>query len=100
MSEDFYPLTQVSDRTDIWVASQYHRPSQEDGFLQIFRRENAPYTEATYQLRGVSIDKEYTFTDADDGTQFTISGKQLLTGGITFRIPQKRTAKLYFYRAN
>ena len=68
--------------------------------MQIFRRENAPYTEATYQLRGVTADKDYTFPDADDGTQFTISGKQLLTEGIPFRIPQKRTAKLYFYRAN
>lgn len=40
--EDFYPLTQISERTDIWSAAQYDRPDKGDGIVQVFRREDAP----------------------------------------------------------
>ncbi|MBP3918362.1 MAG: alpha-galactosidase [Clostridia bacterium] len=95
-SEDFYPLTEVSPRHDIWCAMQFHRPSVGDGVVQVFRRENAPYTNASYILRGLSPDKTYVFRDADGGSA-VFDGKTLLESGFPVEIKERRTAKLYFY---
>jgi len=95
--EDFYPLTQVSDCTDIWCASQFDRLSQNDGIVQIFRRENSPYEVMTLELHAIDESAEYTFTDADGGECIKISGAELKNNGLKISIPEKRTAKIYFY---
>lgn len=96
-SEDFYPLTEISDKTDVWCAFQFDRPSGKDGLMQIFRRENAPYVTACFRLGGILPTADYTFTDADDGSSFTVSGSELTENGLTLTLPTPRTAKLYFY---
>ena len=95
--EDFYPLTEISDRTDIWSAAQYDRPEQNDGIVQVFRREHAPYTDASFTLSAIKADKTYLFRDADTDETQEISGKDLLEKGFSVHIPKKRTAKIYFY---
>lgn len=97
MNEDFYPLTQPTDRLDVWCASQFDRPSQGDGCVQIFRREDAPYETASYVLRGLDAQSSYVFTDADDGSEQVFDGAQLLSSGLRVTIPEKRTSRLYFY---
>ena len=77
MEEDFYPLTQVSDRKDIWSAAQFDRPSRQDGMLQFFRRENAPYEKASFPLFAVDEKRDYVFTDADSGEECTLPGAEL-----------------------
>lgn len=94
---DVYPLTQVSDRTDIWSAVQFDRPEQEDGIVQVFRRENAPYTEAEFRLGGIKSDCVYVFRDSDTGVESELSGNELLNEGFKVHIPDKRCAKIYFY---
>ncbi|MBQ4053906.1 MAG: hypothetical protein IJD33_06165, partial [Clostridia bacterium] len=96
-SEDFYPLTESSDRKDIWCAAQFHRPEQGDGVVQIFRRENAPYETATFTLRGIKDGTMYAFTDVDGG-EFTVSGTEINAHGWMVSMPEKRSAKIYFYR--
>ena len=98
MSEDFYPLTEVSDRTDVWCAAQFDRPSQNDGFVQIFRREKSPYETASLKLHVPDERGSYVFTDADDGREFTVTGKVLAEKGFCVTIGQKRTSKIYFYK--
>ena len=97
--EDFYPLTQVSDRSDIWSVAQYHRPNPGDGIVQVFRRENSPYTDSCFNLGGIDPEKTYVFSDADSGECFEISGSELLQKGFNVHIEKKRCAKLYFYHA-
>lgn len=97
--EDFYPLTQMTDSTDVWSGAQFHRPSQNDGVIQLFRREDAPYETARFDLRAIDENAVYRFTDADDDSSFTISGKDLIENGLIITITQKRTAKIYFYKA-
>lgn len=46
-SEDFYPLTELSEKPDVWCAMQFNRPGQNDGIIEVFRRENAPYETAS-----------------------------------------------------
>ena len=78
MTEDFYPLTQVSDRNDIWSAAQFDRLSEGDGI--------------------VHKTCDYVFTDADDGSEVIVSGKELVEKGFVVNIEEKRMAKLFFYK--
>ena len=95
-SEDFYPLTELSEKLDVWCAMQFNRPDKNDGIIEVFRRENAPYETACFVLRGLDESADYLFTDADGG-EFTVSGKELMENGFKINIPDKRKAKIYFY---
>ena len=96
-SEDFYPLTETTTRRDVWCANQFDRPSEKDGIVQVFVRENAPYECASFKLRAINPNSDYLFTDADGG-EFTVSGKELVENGFRVEIKEKRKAKLYFYK--
>lgn len=98
LSEDFYPLTQMSDRLDVWSAAQFDRPAQGDGILQIFRRERSPYETACFTLRNVDPGCDYVFTDADTGDEFTVSGAELAARGLCIDGLEKRSSKIYFYQ--
>lgn len=97
LSEDFYPLTEMTDRTDVWCASQFDRPSEADGMIEIIRRENSPYPRAELRLGGIDDKADYIFTDADNGEVFEVSGKELAEKGFAVEMPKPRTAKLFFY---
>lgn len=98
MSEDFYPLTQVSDRTDVWCAAQFDRPEQNDGIVQVFRRENSPYETASFGLFHIDQSANYIFTDADDEKEVKVSGAELAENGFCVTLKEKRSAKIYFYK--
>lgn len=96
-SEDFYPLTEVSDKLDVWCAMQFDRPSEGDGIVQVFRRENSPYETAVFMLGGINTDNSYLFADIDGG-EFTVSGKELTEVGLKITIAEKQKAKIYIYK--
>lgn len=96
-SEDFYALTQLSDKTDVWCAAQFNRPENGDGLLEVFCREDSPYDSAVFKLRGLDEGKDYLFEDADGG-EFAVSGKELLQKGLKITLTEKRKAKIYFYK--
>lgn len=97
-SEDFYPLTEFSDKLDTWCAMQFDRPSENDGIIQVFRRENSPYETARFSLGRINENSNYLFTDIDGG-EFTVSGKELAKEGLKINIHDKRIAKIYFYKS-
>ena len=96
-SEDFYPLTELSEKLDVWCAMQFNRPQKNDGIIEVFRRENSPYETACFMLRGIDESVDYLFADADGG-EFTLSGKELMKNGLKITVPDKRKAKIYFYK--
>ena len=96
-SEDFYSLTEVSDKPDVWCAMQFNRPSCGDGIIEVFRRENSPYETATFELKGIDKGSNYKFTDFDGG-EFTISGSELIDKGLSLTVTEKRKAKIYLYQ--
>jgi len=98
MSEDFYPLTEVSDRCDIWCASQFDRPDKNDGMIMLFRRENSPYEKAVFEIWGIDSTSDYIFTDCDDEKETLISGASLVENGFSVVIAEKYSSKIYFYR--
>lgn len=97
LSKDIYPLTQPSAVKDIWCAAQYHDSDTDSGIILAFRRENSPYETASFDLKGISPHKNYTFTEAD-GESFTVSGSSLIKEGLSLTIKSRRTSKLYFYK--
>lgn len=97
LSEDFYPLTDTSENLDIWCANQFNRPSENDGIVQVFRREKSPYETACFKLRGLDKNADYLICDID-GIVFTMGGDELTEKGLEINIPEKRTAKIFFYK--
>lgn len=97
-SEDFYPLTESTEKTDIWCAAQFNRPEKCDGIVQLFRRDDSPYDSASFNLRGLEADAVYSFSDIDNDEEFEMSGKELMDNGFRISIPKKHTAKIYMYR--
>lgn len=97
-SEDFYSLTDVSDKLDVWCAMQFDRPSCQDGIVEVFRREKSPYETAIFELKGVDKERDYKFTDFDGG-EFIISGSEIIEKGLKLTISEKRKAKIYLYQA-
>ena len=96
-SEDFYPLTEVTDKLDVWCAMQFNRPSCGDGIIEVFRREHSPYETAIFELKGIDKESTYKFTDFDGG-EFTISGSEIIDKGLKLTVTEKRKAKIYFYQ--
>ena len=97
LSQDMYPLTEPSAKLDVWMAAQYHRPSQGDGLIQVFRRERSPYETARFKLCGLEEEAEYRIEDMDDGSWVKAAGSQLMRGGFELTIEKPRTAKLFIY---
>ena len=98
LSEDFYPLTEVSDRKDIWCAAQFDRPKQNDGIVQVFRRKNSPYETAKLNLYNIDETSNYIFTDADNNQEFIVTGMELSESGLSITMKEKHSSKLYFYK--
>ena len=97
-SEDFYPLTKYSPQSDVWCAYQFDRPEKSDGIIQIFKREDSPYTTASFSLGGIAYKDIYTFTDADSNESFSLSGEELAKNGFKITVDGSRVAKLFFYK--
>ena len=96
-SEDFYPLTDVSASPYAWAASQFDRPSEGDGIIQVFKRERSPYERAVLALRGIDENSNYLITDLDGG-ELTVSGRELSQNGFAVTITEKSKAKIFKYR--
>lgn len=91
VSDDYYtPIPPTTDPT-AWCAWQYERPESSEGVVQVFRRTGSPYAETKLTLRGRAADG-CVLTDADTGEQIALE-----SGEWTLRLPEPRTAKVYFY---
>jgi len=80
--EDYYPLTGLGDLTgdNVWVAYQLHKKSNETGLVFAFRRgKDAPKT-IVVKLAGLNPAVDYELTNANDGSKFIKSGKELKNG--------------------
>ena len=94
---DFYPLTEHTDNKDVWCAMQFDNPEDNDGMIEVFRRENSPYESSLFRLFGIDESKTYLFEDLDGG-EFTISGTELAENGLKIEIENRRTAKIFIYK--
>lgn len=80
---DFYPLTSQSIASDVWCAFQLHRADLDEGIVYIFRRAQSPYTGMVLAFKGVTPDRTYEVSIADQAgaaVQSTQTGTELLAG--------------------
>jgi alpha-galactosidase len=95
---DFYPLLAYSLAADAWAGWQYDRPDLREGIALVFRRHESPFEEAALSLRGLDTGREYAVTDADTGLTRTLTGAQLMDGGLRVRLVERPQAALFRYR--
>lgn len=98
MSGDFFPLTEYSLASDVWLAWQFNRPEQGDGFVQAFRRPDVTKAAQTFRLHGLDPASLYEVTNFDVKGATHVSGKDLMEKGLTIEIPDKPGAAVIMYR--
>jgi alpha-galactosidase len=108
---DYYPLSPCSSNTDCnsgasnehsaafeWAAWQFHRPEQEDGMVQAFRREQSADSAKDLRLRGLDAAANYAVTNLDTGAASTISGRDLMEKGLYIEVAGQPGAAILIYK--
>ena len=95
---DYYQLTKNTANRDVWCASQFNRPEENDGILQIFRREFSPYKTCQFVLKGFESGAKYVFEDIDGGEPEIWDADVIMSTGYEITVPNQRSAKIIKYR--
>ena len=93
---DFYPLTSYSLADDVWMAWQFHRPVENDGILQVFRRPASPHESASLPLRGIEPSCSYELNDFDEPEPTRQTGAKLLAG-LRVTMPTGPSSRTIYY---
>jgi alpha-galactosidase len=94
---DFYSLTGQCTQKNAWLGYQLYRQDLRRGAVICFRREESAYTTASFKLSGLDRDAVYELTDADTGSNCTLSGEQLMAG-FEVTLPRPKSSHLTTYR--
>jgi alpha-galactosidase len=96
---DYYPLTPYSLEEDAWMGWQFNRPDINEGFVQVFRRSQSPFTNAKFQLMGLKEDVNYKIINLDNQNQTIVkNGKELMQSGLDVNIDQKPGSAIIIYK--
>ncbi|HEY3379550.1 MAG TPA: alpha-galactosidase [Armatimonadota bacterium] len=95
---DYYPLTPYQRGEEYWIAWQFHRPEQEDGIVQAFRRATSPYESARFLLHDLEPDATYRISDMDGGENLEMSGATLMERGLPVRAEELPQAMIFCYQ--
>jgi alpha-galactosidase len=94
---DFYPLLSFSLATDLWAASQWHRPDLGEGCVLAFRRQDSPIAMIEAKLQGLADAAQYEVRDLDGGEAWTTSGAAL-GAGVKIAIEDQPGTRVLIYR--
>lgn len=92
--KDFYPLTRSDAGADLWCAWEFVDAERGEGFVQAFRRADAPSPTFLVRPRGLDAATDYVFEDVDTHETRTIRGN----GEFEVRAEKPRTAKFLTFR--
>jgi alpha-galactosidase len=95
---DFFPLTEYSQDETTWMAWQWNSFDGSAGIVQAFRRQQSPFSSATFALHHLKPDATYVVEDLDSHRRFQISGKDLIQKGIDVNIDNSPGAVIFNYR--
>jgi len=98
MLGDYYPLTPYHREADRWIAWQFNRPEQRDGFVQAFRRRECSEVRMTFHLSGLDPKVRYEITNFDAEGTTVITGKKLMNEGLSVEIKDQPGAAVITYR--
>ena len=94
---DYYPLSVYSLDPTHWIAWQYHLPKENEGMVQVFRREKSEYVSANYKLQGLDTRLDYRVEDIDAGVVGIFPGKVLSEAGLPVTLKERRSAGIFLY---
>jgi len=95
---DFYPLTEYSTTKDSWMAWQFNRPENGEGFVQAFRRDKCIFEVGRLRLHGLDAGAQYEVRDLDANKPQQLSGHELTAKGLLVTIPDQPGAVVIRYR--
>lgn len=95
---DFYPLLSYTLAEDAWAAWQCDRPDLGEGCLVALRRQRSPFASMQARLQALDAEATYELRDADTGSAWTVSGRELLEQGVAVTIDTAPGSRLLTYR--
>jgi alpha-galactosidase len=96
---DYYPLTSYSLSNDSWIGWQYHRPDLNEGFIQLFRREDSSFTKGRFKINGLHENDSYSIINLDQKDKTTrIKGKDLMMTGLDIEILKSPGSVILLYK--
>lgn len=95
---DYYPLTPYSLEKNAWIAWQFDVPEEGRGFIQAFRRDDAPETSPPLHLGGLNPEAVYHLRQFDADWERTATGKELLEVGLQLTLKDAPAAAVIVYR--
>lgn len=96
LSCDYYPLTPCTDSPETFVASQFHDPDGEKGFLYLLRHNRCPQEAFIAQFCALDPNGLYILTEAEEGSVIERTGEALMRGE-AFRLTI-RSGQIWFYK--
>jgi alpha-galactosidase len=94
---DFVPLVPYSMDSSAWMAWEFSRPESGTGVVQVFRRENSPFSAAQFKLRNLEPAARYIVKNLDTSQEVEFSGKQLMEVGLPVSIRDEPGAVIFMY---
>jgi alpha-galactosidase len=98
MLGDYYPLTRYNREAGRWIAWQFNRPEQRDGFVQAFRRRECSEVRMTFLFNGLDPKARYEITNFDAEGKTITTGKKLMKEGLPIEIKDKPGSAVITYR--
>lgn len=99
MLGDYYLLSIGRDReyNSVNCVYEYYLPEEGRGYLMAFRPARSRTDRDTYLLKGLDAQAQYKFTVVDTDETFTLSGEQLMTGGLGLSFPVAELSHLILF---
>ena len=95
---DYYPLTKYSLEKDAWIGWQFDRPEAGEGMVQIFRRPESIFTDASLRLKGLEPAAKYNVTNLTSNETKTFDGEELLKKGLPVHMSEQPEAVAVSYK--
>ncbi len=100
MVGNYYPLDFGSFDNDKMHAVQYSTDDALSGMALVYKREKVTDTEYTVKLNGLVSAKTYSVYDIDNPKKvYTMTGAELMSEGITFKLPEGEKAIILMFDA-
>jgi len=95
---DYYPLTDYSLNSDVWMVYQLDRPEQGDGLVVALKRSHSPFAQGRFQLHVPSTESEYEVVNLDTGVTWLVSSAKLQEDGLEIVLENTPASALIKYR--
>lgn len=98
MDADFYPIACSKDEGMNFddACYEFYDAEQGKGFITAFRPKQCDTTEASYRLKGLDANATYKLTVTDSGDEITLTGEELMTGGLKIKYPRAEFSLLIY----